>query len=388
MNKAWPKVRLGEVLSHRKEFITIDDLATYKRARVQLHAQGIVIRDEVPGAEIKTKKQQVSKAGEFLVAEIDAKVGGFGVISPDLDGAIVSSHYFLFTINKNKLERRFLEWFIKTPAFFEQVAAQGSTNYAAIRPSHVLGYEIPLPPLAEQQRIMARIEVLAAKINEARKLREQAAEEAEAIHLSVLHQHFVTEAATWTPMAMKEAIGINDKQVDPKLAEYSRLPHISGENIESKTCRLLPWRTAEEDGIKSNNYLFSPGTVLYSKIRPYLRKAVFVDFRGVCSADVYPIRVISPKLDAHFVKWTLVAEPFTEYANRLSGRTRMPKLNRKQLFGFEFFHPPLPEQRRIVAYLDGLQAQVDALKKLQSETAAELDALLPSILDRAFKCEL
>ena len=50
--------------------------------------------------------------------------------------------------------------------------------------------------------------------------------------------------------------------------------------------------------------------------------------------------------------------------------------------------PPLPEQRRIVAYLDNLQAKVDALKRLQSETAAELNALLPSILDKAFKGEL
>ena len=50
--------------------------------------------------------------------------------------------------------------------------------------------------------------------------------------------------------------------------------------------------------------------------------------------------------------------------------------------------PPLPEQRRIVAYLDDLQAKVDALKALQAETAAELDALLPAILDRAFRGEL
>ena len=46
------------------------------------------------------------------------------------------------------------------------------------------------------------------------------------------------------------------------------------------------------------------------------------------------------------------------------------------------------EQRRIVAELDALQAEVDALKRLQAETATELDALLPSILDRAFKGEL
>ena len=50
--------------------------------------------------------------------------------------------------------------------------------------------------------------------------------------------------------------------------------------------------------------------------------------------------------------------------------------------------PPLAEQRRIVAELDALQAEVDALKRLQAETAAELDALLPSILDKVFKGDL
>jgi hypothetical protein len=50
--------------------------------------------------------------------------------------------------------------------------------------------------------------------------------------------------------------------------------------------------------------------------------------------------------------------------------------------------PPLTEQRRIVAELDALQAEVDALKRLQAETATELNALLPSVLDRAFKGEL
>lgn len=49
--------------------------------------------------------------------------------------------------------------------------------------------------------------------------------------------------------------------------------------------------------------------------------------------------------------------------------------------------PPLPEQRRIVAYLDNLQTKIDALKQMQAETAAELNALMPSILDKAFKGE-
>ena len=49
---------------------------------------------------------------------------------------------------------------------------------------------------------------------------------------------------------------------------------------------------------------------------------------------------------------------------------------------------PLSEQRRTVAYLDDLQARVDPLKRLQAQTSAELDAMLPSILDKAFSGEL
>ena len=181
MNSVWPVVVLGSVVKQRKEFIEINDLDIYKRCRVQLHSKGIVLRDEVQGAEIKTKRQQVCRAGECLVAEIDAKVGGYGIVPDNLAGAIVSSHYFLFEIDESQLERRFLDYLIRTPNFFEQVRAQGSTNYAAIRPRDVLSYKVPLPTREEQRRIVTRIDELAAKIESARSLRQQAVEEVEAL---------------------------------------------------------------------------------------------------------------------------------------------------------------------------------------------------------------
>lgn len=51
----------------------------------------------------------------------------------------------------------------------------------------------------------------------------------------------------------------------------------------------------------------------------------------------------------------------------------------------KFSFAPLPEQRRIVAELNALQAEVDALKRLQAETATELDAMLPAVMNLAFK---
>jgi type I restriction enzyme S subunit len=161
--KAWPVVPLSDVLQHRKEFITIDDTQQYKRCRVQLHAKGVLLRDCVSGADIKTKKQQVCRAGEFLVAEIDAKMGGFGLVPPALDGAVVSSHYFLFELDESSLDARYLDYYSRTERFRAQVEAQGSTNYAAIRPADVLAYTIPLPSLVEQQAIVARLDALAEK---------------------------------------------------------------------------------------------------------------------------------------------------------------------------------------------------------------------------------
>ena len=85
------------------------------------HGKGIVLRDEVDGTEIKTKKQQAAQTGEFLVAEIDAKVGGFGIVPPELDGAVVSSHYFLFQIDEQKCLKNWLNWFVRYNSLEEQV---------------------------------------------------------------------------------------------------------------------------------------------------------------------------------------------------------------------------------------------------------------------------
>ncbi len=155
---SWKNIKLGEVITHRKEFITIDDAVEYKRCRVQVNRKGVVLRDEVKGLAINTKKQQLCKAGDFLVAEIDAKVGGYGFVGEDLEGAIVSSHYFLFDVDETKMLKEYLGWLIKTDIIQEQINSKGSTNYAAIRPKNVLDLEIPLPTtISEQRKIVNRL---------------------------------------------------------------------------------------------------------------------------------------------------------------------------------------------------------------------------------------
>ena len=180
-------VSLRELISHRKEFIEIKPDETYARCRVQTSARGVVLRDRVEGATIKTKKQQVCRSGEFLVAEIDAKMGGYGVVPSELDGAIVSSHYFLYQVDETRLLRSYLDWYSKTPKFFEQVKARGSTNYAAIRPDAVLDFKIPLPPVELQNEIVERLTTAEADVKAALDLQESVADDRKALLFSLLN---------------------------------------------------------------------------------------------------------------------------------------------------------------------------------------------------------
>lgn len=286
------------------------------------------------------------------------------------------------------VEPRFLFHYLRSQ--YEELNAKGTgSTFKQISKSTLQELFIPLPPLPEQRCIVARIEELTERIDAARRLRAEAAEEADVILSATLDSIFAESAPeAWDSVPLGTVVDVRAGSVDPTLPEYRDLPHISGSVIESVTCKLLPYKTAAEDGMTSSKYLFSPGEVLYSKIRPYLRKATLVDFEGVCSADMYPIAVTSSKLFPRFLMWSLVSLPFTHYAIDHSARARIPKINRHDLFAYQMPLPTLDEQYRIVEYLDAVQAKAEAIRRYQEETREEIEAMTGAVLERAFRGEL
>lgn len=387
MRQPWPKARLGELLSHRKEFVTIDDLTTYKRPRVQLHAQGVVLRDEVPGALIKTKKQQVCRTGELLVAEIDAKVGGFGLVPEALDGSIVSSHYFLFTLNEARIERAFLDYFVRTPQFRDQVEAQGSTNYAAIRPAHVLEYEIPLPPLAEQRRVVARIENLAAKIGDARSFHQRATAEVEAL-LTSASARFFRPRQGWATLLVGEfcepaQYGYTESATEQPIGpRFLRITDIQNGRVDWER---VPFCRCPE----LTKYLLKPGDLVFARTGATTGKSLLIREcpEAIFASYLIRLRVRHTVSVDYLYRYFQSPSYWEQIADEKKG-TGQSNLNGTKLQKLKVPVAPPDEQRRIVAELQALHAEVDQLKRHQSDTSAELDALLPAILDRAFKGEL
>lgn len=253
----------------------------------------------------------------------------------------------------------------------------------------IYSIEIPLPPLPEQKRIVAILNEQMAAVEKARAAAEAQLQAAKTLPAAYLREVFDSpEAQKWQRKKLGEVCKIIAPLVDPKVPEYGILPHVNGENIESGTCRLTYLNTAFEEGMTSGKYLFDSGDILYTKLRPYLRKVAVVDFQGLCSADTYPIKVDSKYLDNQFTGWLLVSDTFTNYANEASARARMPKLNREQLFAWETPIPPIHEQK---AMAEKLNRKIDEVKSLCETLQDQLDTIkqLPAaLLRQAFNGEL
>ena len=386
------------LLKHRKEFFVIDDAEQYKRVTVRLHAGGIVLRDEIHGSQLRTKKQQATKAGDLLVAEIDAKVGGVGIVPPELAGAIVSSHYFLYEIDETICHPKYLEYYIRSGAVEKQFQefVRGSTNYASIRAYHTLELQIPLLPLDEQHRIVARIEELAALIEEARGLRAKARKEAEALPFEALHDLIGRRMVKgWALRPLSEVCEVNPSRKGrtnyPDDMQVSFVPMSAVDDVTGS----IAWPEVRSFlEVKRGYKWFLEGDVIFARITPCMQNGKSAIAKGLINGVGFgstEFHVIRPeeKVAAEWIHRIVRQPSFRRDAEASfkgsAGQQRVPPAF---LEAYKVPIPTLDEQRRITTYLDDLQAQVDELTALQNATQAELDALLPSVLDRAFRGEL
>lgn len=376
-----PLSQFGEFLTHRGEFVRIEDTQRYRRARVQLHWRGVVVRDEIEGARIKTKEQQVAHAGELLVAEIDAKVGGIGIVPSELDGAIVSSHYFLFEIDEAKCTRLWLDWFVRSGALADQITARGSTNYAAIRPHHVNGFELPLPHPDEQRRIVSRIERLMDKVKQARALRQQCIMEMESLCRSFL----LATGTTTKPTPMHELVRFREPDIVVRATETY---HFAGVYCFGGGVFSGRHRAGSEFSYRSLTRLKS-GNFVYPKLMAWEGALGVVDEKcdGLVVSPEFPVfevlegQVLPETLDVYFKTPSVWPE--------LAAISTGTNVRRRRLHPSAFLNYKMPiPSMKVQEQLRAVKVKKDALEKLQSETSAELDALMPSILSKAFRGEL
>ena len=162
--------------------------------------------------------------------------------------------------------------------------------------------------------------------------------------------------------------------------KYADYPHIGIDSIEKDTGELKGYRTVREDRVVSGKYIFTPRHIIYSKIRPNLNKVALPPFDGVCSADAYPILPNERNCNRVFLAVAMRSKYFLDYILQFSSRTNLPKVNRKEIAGFQMPLPPLALQEQFAAFV----AQIDKSKVTVQRALDETKLLFDSLIQKYF----
>ena len=155
---------------------------------------------------------------------------------------------------------------------------------------------------------------------------------------------------SWEWVRFFSVVDIATNLVRPE--EYADYMHIAPDNIEKATGTLFECHTVQQDKVASPNHLFYKGQIIYSKIRPLLRKAVIAPFDGLCSADMYPLNTAINR--KYLLKYMLSDAFNLQVATAMSSRVKMPKINQDELSKILIPIPPMQEQERIVSKIEEL----------------------------------
>jgi type I restriction enzyme S subunit len=385
--KPWPTVRLGEVLTERRETPSPDDLA-FGRVRIVSKISFDTGRIELRSESETNTGMILARPGDLVVSGINAAKGAIAVYGPENNEPIAATiHYGAYTPKPDRADLKFLWWFFRSQYFRdllnEHVPGGIKTELKAKR---LLPIPIPLPPLAEQRRVVARIEALAAQIHEARTLRHQAAEEAEALFDSFLSARF--DSSDWPLKQLPEVAEVARGKFGHRPRNEPRFyggefPFIQiGDISNSGRYIRTHSQSLNKDGLAISR-MFPAGTVAIAITGATIGVTGILGFDSCFPDSIVGIQARPESVTPEFIYLSVEHAKKTALAE--ATQTTQPNINLGNLNRLKVRVPPLAEQHRIVAELDALQAEVDALKRLQAETAAELEALLPAILDRASK---
>ena len=267
-----------------------------------------------------------------------------------------------------------------------------------INRNRVYEIEIPLPPVGEQKKIVARIEKQFAKIDEVARLRAVSEATTAALLPAALHEIFSSaESKGWeivtfgNESCMQIVDGDRGKNYPSKIEfspngfclflntsnvrqgdfNFSRMDFISKEKDEL----LRKGKMMRGDVVLTTRGTLG-NTAYYGPDVPY--EAMRIN-SGMVILRVNPHRILQD-----YLLYIMNSNEFVQAIKEANSGSAQPQLPIKVLSKLTLPLPPLAEQKKIVKKLDVLAEKVRALQTLQSQQAADLKALKQSILHEAF----
>jgi type I restriction enzyme S subunit len=382
MSSHWDEVALGEFAKPVTRPVEVVIGQSYRTIGVKWWGEGAYEREAIDGSQTAAKNLSLVREGDLIINKIWVRHGSTAIASCAVDGCAASGEFPTFSFDLSRVIPRWIHWQTKTPTFWNKCdnLSRGTSGKNRIKPELFLTIRVPLPSLPEQRRVVTRIEVLATYICEARTLRQQTIDEVEALCRAVVSAD--TEA-TLTPMSDLVRLREPDVIVRPEESYQFAGVYCFGRGVFKSQVK-----TGMEFAYSRLTRLHS-GNFVYPKLMAWegALGVVGPECDGCVVSTEFPVfevikeRVFPEVLDTYFRTPSVWPE--------IGGASTGTNVRRRRLNPNDFlaYRMPLPS-RATQERLRKVKAEVEGLKRLQAETATELDALMPSILDKAFRGEL
>ena len=398
MKNEWPIVPFGEFLKSNRRPYLLGPEEDANLVGMRWYGLGPFHRELKSAIKIRKKSHYIIRAGDVIYNKLFAWKGAFGIVPPELDGMFVSDKFPTYDLDERKVDRCYLNWYFQSPRLWEE-AERLSTGSAAIskltlNPPKFDDLTIPLPPMSEQRYVAAKIERFSKNIKEARDLRDSLRERADALfhsqietHITILMRKYI--AKPLIDLADQER-GISYGIVQTgKHHEQGILTLRAGDLRQFQVSTVGVKKVAPEIETKYRRTSLRGDEVLL-RIRGGLGEVAVCPPEmkgGNVSREIAVIPLFSG-ISPFYVMYLIAAPSSQDYLLGKVRGTSYVGINLKDVRQLCLPIPPIEKQRQIVAHLDELKNKMNRLKTLQDKTSKEIDALLPSILDKAFKGKL
>ncbi|ALS17560.1 restriction endonuclease subunit S [Clostridium butyricum] len=330
-------------------------------------------------ANINDYSKFIISKGDILVALSGATTGKYGIYDYN-EKSLLNQRVAKIKPNE-KVKNKYLYHYMNKLQNNIYDSALGCAQ-PNISPSEIGEMNIYVPNIYIQEKVIAILDKSQELINK-RKAQIEALDELVKSQFIEMFGDLNSNSKGWNIINFNE-FAVIDTNMTKDFEKYSDYPHIGIDSIEKNTGNILEYQLVKDSSLKSGKYLFDERHIIYSKIRPNLNKVALPWFKGVCSADAYPILCLDGIVDKNYLGYVLRSEFFLSYILAFSGRTNIPKVNKEQLKGFNMPTPPIELQNQFADFVK----QTDKLKFEMEKSLKELEDNFNSLMQKAFNGQL
>ncbi|MGE8680366.1 MAG: restriction endonuclease subunit S [Achromobacter marplatensis] len=327
-----------------------------------------------------SRARRIVRDGDVIISTVRTYLQAIAPVENPPDNLIVSTG-FAVVRPSSVLDHRFCKYAVRANRFLWEVESRSTgVSYPAINASDLGDIAVTLPEVGAQRVIAAYLDRETARIDgliaEKERMLALLEEKRAALISRVVTrgldpspslkpsgQEWLGDIpAHWPTTKFSWDVFISEGQVDPEDDRFSEMILVAPNHIESRTGEITHTETSADQGAISGKYFCKQGDVLYSKIRPALRKVALAETDCLCSADMYALRP-SERLVPQYLQYFLLSEDFSTWAELESARVAMPKINRETLSAIRIPVPPREEQECIVTYIRRGIRRIDLQRK-------------------------